>query len=149
MTETMLVLSFLMLMIMGTITLCLLMTSKQVADFAAFSAARASLVYGFHKPGWEPPPGSQIVSPPAGASGQTGWTSAAQVLYHTQHWWESESANAPGSLELETKDGAEYLVVPYRVPYGLPIFNELPSGGLLIQGRSRIAQQPEALTPNP
>ncbi len=127
MTETMLVLGFVMLMVMGTITLCLLMTTKQVADYAAFGAARTSLTHGFQQ---------------AGVS-----LSAAQVLYHTQKWWESSLKNRPGLLLIDRPEinGPRYVVVPFRVPYGLPIFNELPSGGLLILGRSRFVWQHEDL----
>ncbi len=134
MTETMLVLGFVMLMVMGTITLCLLMTTKQVADYAAFGAARTSLTHGSQQAGV-----SLIFDIPAEASAQTRWLSAAQVLYHTQKWWESSLKNRPGLLRIDRPEinGPQYVVVPFRVPYGLPIFNELPSGGLLILGRSR------------
>lgn len=128
MTETLLVLSFLMLMMMGTITLCLFMTTKQVADYAAFGAARMSLTHGFEQ-----------------AGAQTGWPSAAQVLHHTQAWWDSPLQNVPGPLSIEENNGRQYVLVPFYVPYGMPIFNEIPNGGLLVLGRSRIVHQPPDL----
>ena len=155
MTETMLVLSFLMLMVMGTITLCLLMTTKQLADYAAFGAARVVLSRGFQQAGLDIPVISDIfdtvIDVPFDVEAQAGWPSAAQVLYNNQHWWESATDNLPGLLQVHEGEpsGAHYIVVPYRVPYGMPIFNELDSGGLLILGRSRVIRQPSELIWSP
>lgn len=161
MTETMLVMGFLMLMVMGTITLCLLMTTKQVADYAAFGAARTSLTHGFQQAGVSfsglfASIGLNIDSElvfdvPMEISAQTGWPSAAQVIYHTQKWWGSNVKNLPRPLLIDQPevDGPQYVVVPFQVPYGMPIFNELPAGGLLILGRSQITSQPASLIWSP
>ena len=155
MTETMLVLAFLMLMIMGTITLCLFMTTKQVADYAAFGAARTSLTHGFQQTGADftnifSDIGLDLASQfvfdvPLSVGAQTGWPSSAQVLYHTQKWWDSPLQNVPWPLGIEENNGHQYVLVPFYVPYGMPIFNEIPSGGLLVLGRARITQQPAEL----
>jgi hypothetical protein len=159
MTETMLVLAFLMLLIMGTITLCLFMTTKQVADYAAFGAARTALTHGFQEAGADFSDvfssiginlASEFVFPvPLDVAAQTGWPSAAQVLYHTQAWWDSPLQNVPRALDLEENAGHQYIVVPFYVPYGLPIFNEIPSGGVLVLGRARVSQQPAELVWRP
>jgi hypothetical protein len=143
-TETMLVMSFLLLLIYGTITLCLFMTTKQMADLAAFGAARTTMVRGYDRVGLELFGLGAYLGIALPARSQVGWLSATQVLFWTQGWWTDRSRNTPGLLEVERPDpnGDWYLVVPYKVPYGLPIFSELPRGGILIEGRSPLVVQP-------
>jgi hypothetical protein len=35
------------------------------------------------------------------------------------------------------------VLVTYRVPFGLPIFNEVPSGGIPVEGFSPVIIQPD------
>lgn len=94
-TETLLVMSFLMLLIFGFVHMSMLATTKYLVDFAAFSGARSALV---------------------GRSAQSGATAALSTLE-----WSSPSAqeNTQRTIRGATRTG---VTVRYAVPFG-GIFN--------------------------
>jgi hypothetical protein len=143
MTETMVMMSFLTLIIFGFVHMCMLAATKSMVSLAAFSAARTAMVRG-----WQPP---NIDLGPLGEFGfniadavkvQTGYAAAWQVLDGLR-WWQAEDRNRPDfPLGLAIRDGRQGLTVTYRVPFGLPIFNRVPSGGLRVTAFSPYVIQP-------
>lgn len=116
-TETMMMMAFLMLLIFGFIHLSMLMATKYMVNYSAFSAARASMTGA----GW----GDQ--------------TTAAFAVMDNLRWHDNVIANTPivssGSREIRgvTRDGVKVL---YFVPFGLPIFGVLPPGGMRLESFS-------------
>jgi hypothetical protein len=132
-TETMVMMLFLTLIIFGFVHLCMMAATKSMVSYAAFAAARTTMVRG-----WQPP---SLNLPLVGEYSyefddwwkvQTGWPAAWQVLDNIR-WWRSSTRNRPdfpiGVAEVNDRRG---LTVTYRVPFGVPIFNNVPSGGLAI-----------------
>lgn len=124
MTETMVMMSFLILLIFGCVHMCLLAATKSMVSLAAFSAARTVMVRG-----WQPEFGFTIGD---GLKVQTGWPAAWQVIDGIR-WWRDDDRNSPDfPIGLAMRNGRQGLTVTYRVPLGLPIFNGIPTGGLRI-----------------
>jgi hypothetical protein len=127
MTETMIVMSFLLLMIFGFVHFAMLTATKSMVNLAAFSAARAAMVNGFN--------GSSVLSP--------NYIAAWAVLDNIR-WWSNPLQNAPQlPLTRETVRDRDGVSVIYKVPFGLPIFNEVGSGGIPVEGFSPLVVQPE------
>jgi hypothetical protein len=133
MTETMVMMSFLTLIIFGFVHLCMMAATKSMVSYAAFAAARTVMVRG-----WQPPPlnipivGEFSFAFPDWAKVQTGYPAAWQVLDNIR-WWRSASRNMPDfPIGITTLNGRQGLTVTYRVPFGLPIFNNVPNGGVRI-----------------
>lgn len=142
-TETMVMMSFLILLIFGLVHMCLLAATKSMVSLAAFSAARTVMVRG-----WQPPPvnipfiGELSFTIGDGLKVQTGLPAAWQVLDGIR-WWRDEDRNAPDiPIGLAMRNGRQGLTVTYRVPFGLPIFNGIPTGGLRITAFSPYVIQP-------
>lgn len=100
---------FLLLMIFGLAHFSMLIATKQMLDYAAFAAARSTLVGG-----------------DAGA--------AAQQVMDASLRWSNQSPSVSGdpdcsALAWQLRGAVE---VRTRVPFGLPIFNDIPAGGLEI-----------------
>ena len=145
MTETMVMMSFLMLIIFGFVHMCMLAVTKSVVSLAAFSAARTVMVRS-----WQPP---NVDLGPLGQFGfhiadalkvQTGYPAAWQVL-DSLRWWADEGKNKPDfpigiSISSTHRIG---LTVTYRVPFGLPIFNGVDSDGLRVTAPSPYVIQDE------
>lgn len=114
---------FLSLLIFGFIWMCMLATTKYLVNFAAYSVARAELV---------------------GANRQAAADGAMAYL----DWWNGnffanrKSVAGPLNRNIrgQTRRG---FTVTYRVPFGLPIFNSVPAGGIAIVGFSPYVRQPE------
>ena len=127
-TETMIMMMFLLLMIFGLVHMTMLVATKYVVNYAAYVAARTEMVRG------------------DGFTGKTiAWTAAYMVLSDNAHWWSSPLKNSP-DIPLGSDVsmyGREGLTVTYHVPFGLPIFNSIDSGGVKIVGFSPVAVQPE------
>ena len=121
-TETMIMMGFLSLMIFGFVQMCMLATTKYLVNFAAFSVARAEMI---------------------GGDGQQAADGAMAYL----KWWSSSTANrktVAGPLTRSVRGKSrEGFTVTYRVPFGLPIFNTIPSGGVALVGFSPYARQPD------
>lgn len=133
MTETMVMMSFLILLIFGCVHMCLLAATKSMVSLAAFSTARTVMVRG-----WEPPPidipfvGEFSYTIGDALKVQTGLPAAWQVLDGIR-WWRDDDRNSPDiPIGLAMRNGRQGLTVTYRVPFGLPIFNGIPTGGLRI-----------------
>lgn len=132
-TETMVMMSFLTLIIFGFVHLCMMAATKSMVSYAAFAAARTVMVRGYQPPSLNLPlAGEYSYEFDDALKVQTGWLAAWQVLDNIR-WWRSSSRNRPdfpiGIAEVGNRRG---LTVTYRVPFGLPIFNNVPSGGLAI-----------------
>lgn len=120
-TETMIMMGFLSLLIFGFIHMCMLATTKYLVNFAAFSVARAEMV---------------------GGSRQEAADGAMAYL----RWWSSPWANrktvqGPITRTVRGKSRTGFTVT-YRVPFGLPIFNNIPAGGIALVGFSPYVRQP-------
>ena len=119
-TETMMMMMFLLLMIFGLAHFSMLAATKQMLDYAAFAAARTALVDGDR-------------------------AAAARVVMDASLRWSNQSPTVSGAscngkpVGLNRKG----LAVRVRVPFGLPIFNNIPAGGLLITALAPCVVQPE------
>lgn len=132
-TETMVMMSFLTLIIFGFVHLCMMAATKSMVSYAAFAAARTVMVRGWQPPSLDIPLiGEFSVTFEDAFKVQTGWLAAWQVLDNIR-WWRNSSRNRPdfpiGVAEVGNRRG---LTVTYRVPFGMPIFNNVPNGGLAI-----------------
>lgn len=132
--ETLVMMSFLLLFVFGCVHLSLLAATKYMVNYAAFTAARTVLVYG-----WQPP---RLDLGPIGEIGvvigdfakiQLGYPAAWQVLDNIR-WWQEDDKNGPDfplGLSGMCPDGSvaapcalsylKALTVTYRVPLGFPI----------------------------
>ena len=125
-TETMMMMMFLLLMIFGLAHFSMLAATKQMLDYAAFAAARTALVgdglFGFGAP-----------------------QQAARQVMDASLRWSNQQANVTGAGCNTTPPGLNRrgLRVQVRVPFGLPIFNNIPAGGLLITSLSPCVVQPD------
>lgn len=128
MTETMIVMSFLLLMIFGFVHFAMLTATKSVVNLAAFSAARAAMVNGFN--------GNSPVSP--------SYLAAAAVLDNLR-WWSNPLLNLPQlPLSRATLHNRDSVFITYQVPFGMPIFSAGEvSEGLFIFGIAPIVIQPD------
>jgi hypothetical protein len=123
MTETMIVMSFLLLMVFGFVHFAMLAATKSVVNLSAFASARAAMVHG-----WS----GSFVSP--------GYLAAVQILDNTR--WNNVALNLPFPYQRTTLRERDGVLVTYRVPFGRPIFNSVPLGGLAIEGFAPMAVQP-------
>ena len=121
--------SFLLLLIFGLIQISLLAATKYMVNLAAFSAARAVMTRGM------------------GTLQTSGYEAASGVLDNIR-WWSAPSKNRPEwPLERRTREvgmgkSRNAIVVIQRVPFGLPIFNAIPAGGLPVAGYAPYVEQP-------
>jgi hypothetical protein len=119
-TETMISMLFLMLMIWGLVHLSMFAVSKYVANYAAWSAARAAMVYGA-------PSGLGSIGQPAAAAmhvmGNWRWATLLRTF--------SSSHNFRGR-------NRTVIEVDMRVPFGAPIFPSTPLGGIRVYGRAAM-----------
>jgi len=111
----MIMMMFLLLLVFGFIHMCMLATTKYVVDYAAFSVARADLVDG-----------NKFLAA-MGALAYLDWSSLPPIPM-------SETRTIRG----KSRTG---FTVSYRVPFGLPIFNNIPFGGIELKGFSPAAKQ--------
>lgn len=131
MTETMVVMSFLTLIIFGFVHMCMLAATKSVVSLAAFSAARTVMVRGSEML----PDSSPYIQ------AQLGWTAAWQVIDNLR-WWSDEDRNRPDlPIGIPFGQSREGLTVSYRVPFGFPIFS-VPDEGLKVTAFSPFVIQP-------
>lgn len=111
-TETMLVMGFLALFVFGAVHLSMFAVTRSMVNLAAFDAARTVMVRG---------------------AGYEAWLAADQVLDGWQ-WRGGGWQDCPDPIGQTTHRGRRSLFVDYRVPFGLPIFNDVPHGGLRVRG---------------
>ena len=106
----------------------MLAATKQMLDYAAFAAARTALVGG---------------GGPFGLGG--GPQDAARQVMDASLRWSNQQANVSGAGCTTTPPGLNRrgLRVEVRVPFGLPIFNNIPAGGLLIRSLAPCVVQPD------
>lgn len=120
-TETMIMMLFLMLLIFGVVHMSMLLTTKSLVNFAAFSAARTYLV-----------------------GGDTA-VAADEALRYVD-WWDGDDARNQKVVAeashyeqwLRERDG---VTVTYHVPFGLP-FQPVPAEGVRITGFAPAIKQP-------
>jgi Flp pilus assembly protein TadG len=119
-TETMIMMSFLFLMIFAIVHMAMLASTKFMVNYAAFAAARAAVVAGSER------------------------LAAIQVTDNLR-WWRNPLLNLPNvrrttrTIAGVRRPGVE---VTARVPFGLPIFNSVPTGGIRVVGFAPVAVQP-------
>jgi hypothetical protein len=119
-TETMIMMSFLLLFIFGIVYVALFAVTKFMVSYAAFAAARTSMV----------------------RSEADGYRAAVGVMQNLR-WWRDESQNAPDGLMHERRFNRFGVTVTHRVPFGLPIFNDIPNGGIRVLGFAPTIVQPD------
>lgn len=119
-TETMMMMMFLLLMIFGLAHFSMLAATKQMLDYAAFAAARTALVDGDR-------------------------ATAARVVMDASLRWSNQTPTTSGGNCNSRPSGLNRkgLQVRVRVPFGLPIFNNIPAGGLQITSPAPCIVQPE------
>jgi hypothetical protein len=120
----MMMMMFLLLMIFGLAHFSMLAATKQMLDYAAFAAARTALV------------GRNFTDP-------TPQDAASQVMDAALRW-SNQQPSVSGDNCNSTPPGLNRrgLRVQVRVPFGLPIFNNIPAGGLLITALAPCIVQP-------
>lgn len=119
-TETMMMMMFLLLMIFGLAHFSMLAATKQMLDYAAFAAARTALVDGDRA------------------------TAARVVMDASLRWSNQTPAVANGDCSSRPPGlNRRGLQVRIRVPFGLPIFNNIPAGGIEIRSLAPCIVQPE------
>jgi hypothetical protein len=128
MTETMIMMMFLFLMIFGFVHMCMLIATKHMVNYAAFAAARTAMVDGDR-------------------------AGAASGVLDNLRWWNAwvDCELGPSTpvrkcaVETETRDIRgklrEGVKATYRVPFGLPIFNAIPDGGIQVIGFAPLKVQ--------
>ena len=126
-TETMIMMIFVVLLIFGFVHMTMLIATKYMVNYAAFAAARTGTV-----------------------GGNTS-TAAAEVIQNLR-WWVVPSSAQCGSFGAKCTVSPEVrnirgksrtgLAVRYRVPFGLPIFNDLPAGGIEVVAFAPLVIQP-------
>lgn len=114
-TETMIMMSFLLLMIFGVVHMAMLMSTKAMVNYAAWAAARAAMV------------GENSTLAAMTVMDNLRWTSPPIVRETTK------------TIRGKNRRGMEVTV---RVQFGLPIFNAIPTGGLRVVGFAPVAKQP-------
>jgi hypothetical protein len=144
----MLMMSFLSLFIVGAVHLSMFAITRYMVNYAAFTAARTVMVRASSPEPIDIPLLGQIsIDIPLDWRLQAGWPAAAQVLSALK--WSEGLAGLPGFIggsrrvapDGSRSDDRDWLWVTYRVPFGLPIVNELPSGGLPVRGFARYVIQ--------
>ena len=129
MTEAAMMMLFLLLLMFGHIHLSMLAATKSMVNYAAWAAARSAMV---------------------GASDFEVKLAALEVLDAGARWNTTINyaciltglclkGDQSKSLRGKTREG--YLLT-YRVPFGLPVFNNIEAGGLAIRGFAPISIQP-------
>jgi hypothetical protein len=107
-------------MIFGIVHMAMLASTKFMVNYAAFAAARAAVVRGSEN------------------------LAAIQVTDNLR-WWRNPLLNLPivrrttRTIAGARRQGVE---VSTRVPFGLPIFNDIPAGGIRVVGFAPVAVQP-------
>ena len=144
--------SFLSLFIVGAVHLCMFAVTRQMATYAAFSAARVVMVRGANPDPIVVPIIGEILSVEIGIDIplnwrlQVGWPAARAVMSivnfrgGVRGWpWPIESGQRvmPDGTLSRDKD---WLWVTTRVPWGMPIVNA-PDGGMRVRGYARYLIQ--------
>lgn len=119
-TETMMMMMFLLFLVFGFVHMSMLATTKYVVNYAAFAAARAAMVGGNE-------------------------TLAALTVLDNVRWsnplmylWQV-TARETRTIRGKSREGVR---VTFKVPFGLPIFNSIPFGGISLRGFSPLIEQP-------
>lgn len=114
-TETMLMMSFLLLMIFGVVHMAMLMSTKAMVNYAAWTASRAAMVGG----------NQQLAA--MAVMDNLRWTTPPIVRETTK------------TIRGRQRRGMEVTVF---VRFGLPIFNAVPTPGVRVVGFAPLARQP-------
>jgi hypothetical protein len=132
-TETMIMMSFMILMIFGFVHLCLLEATKSMVSLAAFSAARSVMVQGWRSPSLDLPIVGEFSAEFSDAlKVQAGWPAAWQVLDNLR-WWRQGNSNRPDfPIGVALRNNRRGLTITYHVPFGTPIFDGLSTNGLAV-----------------
>jgi hypothetical protein len=144
----MLMTSFLSLFIVGAVHLSMFAITRYMVNYAAFAAARTVMVRASNpEPVDIPLLGELSIDIPLDWRLQVGWPAAAQVLSALK--WREGWQGLPGFIEGGQRvspdgsmsDDRDWLWVTYKVPFGMPIVNDLPEGGLPVRGYARYVVQ--------
>ncbi len=118
-TETMMMMMFLLLMIFGLAHFSMLVATKQMLDYAAFAAGRTAMVGGDR-------------------------SAAARQVMDAALRWSAQTPSVSGDCTSAPPGlNRKGLQVQYRVPFGLPIFNNIPAGGLRVISLAPCVVQPD------
>lgn len=137
--ETMVMMPFMLLLVFGFVHMTMLIATKYVTNYAAFAAARTAMV-----------------SDPLDVLTGNVSTAATEVIQNMN--WQASPVECtlfgsgdcavffPAVRMVEGMFGIPTnrtgLEVRYRAPFGLPIFNAVPAGGLQVIGFAPVALQP-------
>jgi hypothetical protein len=151
-TEMMLMTSFLTLFIVGAVHLCMFAITRHMTDYAAFAASRAVMVHGANPDDVTIPIIGELrlvigVDIPLDFRLQSGWPAARAVL-SVVNWsgdWRGWPSMIGGGRRVmpdgRLSEDDNWLWVTHRVPWGMPIVNELPEGGMPVRGYARYVIQ--------
>ncbi|OFW22107.1 MAG: hypothetical protein A3G21_19150 [Acidobacteria bacterium RIFCSPLOWO2_12_FULL_66_21] len=130
----MLMMAFLTLFIVGAVHLSMFAVTRSMVNLAAFSAARTVMVRA-SQPGPIDIPiiGEIDIDIPLNWRLQSGWFAAREVMSGLQ-WWGGGWNDVPGFILDGQHRNRQQLSVTYQVPFGIPIFNDVPNGGLRVRG---------------
>jgi hypothetical protein len=132
-TEAMVMLSFLFLLIFTAVHLSMFAVTKYMVNFAAFSAARTVMVRGEDPGGIEIPWVGEIgPGQPVEWRVQVGWPAAYLALQELRWWGRTWRDRPDFPLRVRYRHGRQGLGVTYRVPFGMPILNDVPNGGVRV-----------------
>jgi hypothetical protein len=115
----MMMMMFLLLMMFGLAHFSMLAATKQMLDYSAFAAARTALIDGNK-------------------------TAAARQVMDASLRWSAQTPTVSGDCGSKPpgmrRNG---LLVRLRVPFGLPIFNNIPAGGVQVISFAPCVVQPQ------
>jgi hypothetical protein len=153
--ESAVMMSFLLLLVFGFVHFSMLATTKELVNYAAFSAARTLMVRPtsydislplawLQLPDWASdvvPEGYHLFNFDVGTT--WGWAAAAQVTDNL-HWNQGIMGGVPDfPLARVERQGREGILVTQRVPFGLPIFNSIETGGIPVSAFAPLTMQPD------
>jgi Flp pilus assembly protein TadG len=105
----MMMMAFVLLLIFGLMHLSMFTVTRYMVNYAAFAAARASVV------GKSP-------------------TAAARAVLSNLNWYAYEGGTMPLTVQSVTRGGWRGYEVTTRVPFGLPIYRTVAPQGIAITG---------------
>jgi hypothetical protein len=117
-TETMMMMMFLLLLIFGFIHISMFAATKYMVNLAAFAAGRTAMVKGDDR------------------------RATVEVLDNIRWTPAANATTEKGSLNYRGK-GRDGIFVTFPVPFGLPVFNNIPAGGLKIKSFAPFVEQPD------
>jgi Flp pilus assembly protein TadG len=115
----MMMMAFVLLLVFGLMHLSMLTVTRYMVNYAAFAAARASVV-------------------------GTSQTAAARAVLANINWWVGQGGTMPLKVEYTTRGDWSGYEVTTRVPFGLPIYEWISPQGIEITGFAPLTKDPNA-----